>query len=64
MACAAKRPLCQRKTGVDWKKDLQISGAGRKSRKRPRLVVGKKPNIVQPERCKILFLLKINFITL
>jgi len=29
---------------LDWKKDLQICGAGRKSRKRPTLVVGKKPN--------------------
>jgi hypothetical protein len=29
---------------VDWKKDLQICKAGRKSEKRPMLVVGNKPN--------------------
>jgi hypothetical protein len=28
----------------DWKIDLQTCGARRKSRKRPTLVVGKKPN--------------------
>jgi hypothetical protein len=32
------------KTGGDWKKDLQTCEAGRKSRKRPTPVVGKKPN--------------------
>jgi hypothetical protein len=29
---------------ADWKKDLQLCGAGRKSRKRRTLVVGRKPN--------------------
>jgi hypothetical protein len=28
---------------ADWKKDLQTSGAGRESRKRPTLVMGQKP---------------------
>ena len=32
------------KTRVDWKKSLQICGAGRKSRKSSTMVVGKKPN--------------------
>jgi hypothetical protein len=41
---AAKRPLCQRKTGVRMKKNLRSIGTERKSRKRPTLVVGKKPN--------------------
>ena len=36
-------PLCQRITGTDWKKDLQTGGTGRESKKRPALVVGKKP---------------------
>ncbi|MGB7769728.1 MAG: hypothetical protein WBN22_12870, partial [Verrucomicrobiia bacterium] len=31
-------------TALNWKKDLQICGAGRTSRTRLRLVVGKKPN--------------------
>jgi len=39
-----KRSLCQKKTEADWNKELQIRGAGRKSRKRPTLVVGKKSN--------------------
>jgi hypothetical protein len=34
---------CREKPGTDWKKTLQIYGAGRKSRKRPTLVVVKKP---------------------
>jgi hypothetical protein len=29
---------------ADWKRDLQICGEGRESRRRPTLVVGKKPN--------------------
>jgi hypothetical protein len=37
-------PFAGEKPMSDWKKDLQICGAGRKSRKRPTLVVGKKPN--------------------
>jgi hypothetical protein len=36
-------PCAREKPGTDWKKTLQIYGAGRKSRKRPTLVVGKKP---------------------
>jgi hypothetical protein len=41
---AANRPLCQRKPMADWEKDLQIRGAGGKSRKRPTPVVGMNPN--------------------
>jgi hypothetical protein len=37
VTCAREKPR------VDWKKSLQICGAGRKSRKRPTPVVGKKP---------------------
>jgi hypothetical protein len=37
-------PSDREKPRADWKKGLQICGAGRKSRKRPALVVGKKPN--------------------
>jgi hypothetical protein len=36
--------LPEKTEGWNWKKTLQISGAARKSRKRPTLVVGKKPN--------------------
>jgi hypothetical protein len=37
--------ICARgKPGADWKKDLQICGAGIKLRKRSTRVVGKKPN--------------------
>ena len=32
------------KAGADWKNDLQIQGAGRKSRKPPTPIVGIKPN--------------------
>jgi hypothetical protein len=43
-----RRSLCQRKTegGLDKELEtgLQICGAGRKSREKPMLVVGKKPN--------------------
>jgi hypothetical protein len=37
-------PFAREKPRADRKKDLQICGAGRKSRKRPTLVVGKNPN--------------------
>jgi hypothetical protein len=37
-------PCAVEKQRVNWKKDLQICGPGKKSRKRPTLVVGKKPN--------------------
>jgi hypothetical protein len=30
---------------LDWKKNLQIYGAGAKSQERPTLVVGRKPNV-------------------
>src|ERR1019366_1191807 len=40
---ATEHPMCQRKPRADWKKELQICGAGGKSRKSPTLVVGKKP---------------------
>jgi hypothetical protein len=36
-------PCAREKPGTDWKMTLQIVGAGRRSRKRPTLVVGKKP---------------------
>jgi hypothetical protein len=36
--------VVREKPMADWKKDLQIFEAGRKSRKRPTLVVGRKPN--------------------
>jgi hypothetical protein len=37
--------ICAReKPSVDLEKDLKTCGEGRKSRKRPTLVVGKKPN--------------------
>ena len=42
--CQRSAPCAREKPRADWKKDLQICGAGRKSRKRPTLVVGKKPN--------------------
>jgi hypothetical protein len=41
---ASKHPLCRRKPRAEWKKDLQTYCDGRESRKRPMLVVGKKPN--------------------
>src|SRR5260221_10665908 len=37
-------PFAREKPGADWKMDLQTRGAGRKSRRRPTLVVGMKPN--------------------
>jgi hypothetical protein len=37
-------PLPEKKRWADWKKDLQICGEARESRKRPALVVGKNPN--------------------
>jgi hypothetical protein len=37
-------PCVREKSRADWKKALQICGVGRESRKRPTLVVGKKPN--------------------
>src|ERR1035437_8811203 len=36
-------PCAREKPRADWKKDLQICGAGRKSPKRSTLVVDKKP---------------------
>jgi hypothetical protein len=39
-----KTPSAREKPRTDWEKDLQICGAGGKSRKRPTLVVGKNPN--------------------
>jgi hypothetical protein len=36
-SCAGQKPV------VDWKNELQIQGEGRKSRKLPTPVVGKKP---------------------
>jgi hypothetical protein len=36
-------PCAREKPRADWKRDLQICGAGRKSRTRPTLVVGQKP---------------------
>jgi hypothetical protein len=41
---APKHRRCQRITGTTGKKFLQTGGTGRESRKRPRPVVGKKPN--------------------
>ena len=41
---STKRSFCQRETEDGLEKYLQICGAGRKSRKRPALVVGKNPN--------------------
>src|ERR1035437_7639495 len=41
--CQRSAPFAREKPRVDGKKDLQIYGAGRKSRKRPALVVGQKP---------------------
>jgi hypothetical protein len=35
-------PRAGEKTGVNWKNDLQIRGAGRKSRKSPAPVLGNK----------------------
>jgi hypothetical protein len=35
--------FAEEKPWADWKKDLQLCGAGRKSRKRPTQVVGQKP---------------------
>src|SRR5664279_785825 len=37
-------PTPEKNRGADWKKDLQTCCKGRKSRKRPTLVVGTKPN--------------------
>jgi hypothetical protein len=37
-------PCAREKPRADWKKDLQTCCEGRKSKKRPTLVVGKKPN--------------------
>jgi len=42
--CQRSAPFAREKPWADWKKRLQIRGAGGKSRKRPTLVVGKKPN--------------------
>ena len=41
--CQRSAPFAKEKPRVDLKKGLQIYGAGRKSRKRPTLVVGQKP---------------------
>jgi hypothetical protein len=41
---ASKHPSAREKPRTEWKNDLRICGAGRKSRKRPTLVVGKNPN--------------------
>jgi hypothetical protein len=38
------RLTSREKLKADWEHGLQIYGAGRKSRRRPMLVVGKKPN--------------------
>jgi hypothetical protein len=40
---STKRPLCQRKTEGEPKKGLADLWRGKESRKRPTLVVGKKP---------------------
>ncbi len=42
--CQRSAPFAREKPKVNRKRNLQICGAGRKSRKRPKLVVGKKPN--------------------
>jgi hypothetical protein len=42
--CQRRTPFAREKRRADWKSDLQVCGAGRKSRKRLTLVVGKKPN--------------------
>jgi hypothetical protein len=44
--CKSQRtaPFAREKPMVDLEKSLQLRGAGRKSRKRPARVVGKKPN--------------------
>jgi hypothetical protein len=42
--CQRNAPFAREKWRVDWKKGLQTGGEGRKSRKSPTLVVGKKPN--------------------
>jgi hypothetical protein len=41
---STKRSFASEKPMADWKKSLQTGGTGRESRKRPALVVGKKPN--------------------
>src|ERR1035437_6104091 len=42
--CQRIAPFAREKPRVDGKKDLQICGAGRKSEKRPTLIVGKQSN--------------------
>src|ERR1017187_4754910 len=42
--CQRSAPFAREKRRADWKKDLQTCGEGRESRKRPKLVVGQKPN--------------------
>jgi hypothetical protein len=42
--CQRSAPFAREKPRADWENGLQICGAGRKSQKRPTLVVGKNPN--------------------
>jgi hypothetical protein len=42
--CQRRAPFAREKLKADWENGLQICGAGRKSRRRPTLVMGKKPN--------------------
>ena len=42
--CQRGAPFVREKPRMDWKKDMRIFGVGGRSRKSPRLVVGKKPN--------------------
>ena len=44
-SCAGQKPV------VDWKNDLQIEGAGRKSKKQPTPFVGIKPNGKSQIKC-------------
>jgi hypothetical protein len=51
---AANHPLRRKKPVVDWKNDLQIQGAGRKSQKQPTPFVGIKPygkSQINPRQC-------------
>jgi hypothetical protein len=50
---------CQRKVRMDWEIELQTCGAGRKSRKRPTLVAGKKS---KESRCHMLIFRRIIYV--